>query len=371
MIPLFKPTLDQAEIKAVAAVLRSGWIGSGPKVEEFETKFARLVGVKYAVAVSSASSALQLAIQSLNLPPQSHIISPSLTFIATNHAILLNQLKPIFCDVDPDTLCTDPDDVAKRITSKTRAIIAMHYGGHPADLKPLIKFCRQHKLALIEDCAHATGSYYYGQHVGSFGTMGCFSFAAIKNLTTGDGGMIVTNKKSLADRLKLLRWSGISKDTWHRTNRKKYSWQYDVVEISGKHQMNDIAAAIGLVQLNKLSGTNAKRQKLSQRYNKLLADISWASLPTVKSWAVSSHHNFCLKVPPRIRNRLIDYLISRGISTSVHYVPSHHYKLYRPFAASLPITDSIWRQILLLPLYPTVTLAEQDKVIAALHQFKP
>jgi perosamine synthetase len=371
MIPLFRPALDQREVKAVTAVLRSGWIGAGPKVDQFETKFARYAGAKYAVAVSSASSALQLALQGLVLKAGSEIISPSLTFIATNHAILLNNLSPVFCDIDPDTLCADPADIAHRITPKTRAVVVMHYGGHPVDLDPLVKLCRQKKLYLIEDCAHATGSYYRGKHVGTFGTMGCFSFAAIKNLTTGDGGMIVTNSKPLADHLKVLRWSGISKDTWHRSGSKKYSWEYDVVAISGKHQMNDIAAAIGLVQLTKLRHTNSRRLALTRRYNLKLKDIPWLTLPRVKPWAVSSHHNYVIKIDPKIRNKLIDYLNDHGITSSVHYLPTHHYRLYRRFAATLPVTDKVWRQILLLPLYPTMTLTEQDKIIAALHQFKP
>ena len=210
MIPLFRPTLDQREIKAVTAVLRSGWIGSGPKVDQFETKFAQYVRAKYAVAVSSASSALQLALQVLALKAGSEVISPSLTFIATNHAILLNNLIPVFCDIEPDTLCADPADIAHRITPKTRAVVVMHYGGHPVDLNLLVKLCRQKKLYLIEDCAHATGSYYRGKHVGTFGTLGCFSFAAIKNLTTGDGGMIVTNNRRLAYSPKIFPFTHIS-----------------------------------------------------------------------------------------------------------------------------------------------------------------
>ena len=385
MIPLFRPALDQREIKAVTAVLQSGWIGSGPRVEEFEVKFARFVGAKHAIAVSSASSALQLALQGLNLKPGSEVISPSLTFIATNHAILLNQLKPVFCDIDPDTLCADPDSIASRITSKTKAVIVMHYGGHPADLTPIVKLCRQRKVYLIEDCAHATGSYYYASrhntsvtakyyhhhHVGTFGVLGCFSFAAIKNLTTGDGGMIVTDSKQLADRLKVLRWSGISRDTWHRTSRKQYSWEYDITAVSGKHQMNDIAAAIGLVQLTKLKQNNSKRRTLTRRYNLKLKQIPWLTLPVLKSGVASSHHNYVIKVTPKIRNKLIDHLNDQSIATSVHYIPTHHYSLYRRFATKLPVTDQVWRQILLLPLYPDLTYRQQDQIIAAIHHFTP
>jgi len=371
MIPLFRPTLDQREIKAVTAVLRSGWIGSGPKVDQFETKFAQYVRAKYAVAVSSASSALQLALQVLALKAGSEVISPSLTFIATNHAILLNNLIPVFCDIEPDTLCADPADIAHRITPKTRAVVVMHYGGHPVDLNLLVKLCRQKKLYLIEDCAHATGSYYRGKHVGTFGTLGCFSFAAIKNLTTGDGGMIVTNNRRLADQLKVLRWSGISKDTWHRAGSQKYSWEYNVTTVSGKHQMNDIAAAIGLVQLTKLKHTNSRRLVLTRRYNLKLKHIPWLTLPIVESWVISSHHNYVIKIDPQIRNKLIDHLSAQGVATSVHYLPTHHYRLYRRFTAKLPVTDRIWRHILLLPLYPTLTYRQQDQIITAIRRFNP
>ena len=370
MIPLFRPTLDQREVKAVTAVLRSGWIGSGPKVEEFETKFARFVGAKYAVAVTSASSALQLAFQGVALEPGSEVISPSLTFIATNHAILLNNLTPVFCDVDPDTFCADPADIATRITPQTRAVIVMHYGGHPVDLNPLVKLCRRHKLYLIEDCAHATGSYYRGKHVGTFGTLGCFSFAAIKNLTTGDGGMIVTDNRQLADRLRRLRWSGISKDTWRRAGAQKYSWEYDVVAVSGKPQMNDIASAIGLVQLIKLNANNHTRYRLTHRYNQALKGLPWLKTPIIKPWAKSSHHNYVIKVASSIRNKLVDHLTGRGITTSVHYLPSHHYRLYRRFKTQLPVTEKVWREILLLPLFPTLTYPQQDQIITAIRQFK-
>lgn len=370
MIPLFKPCLSQAEITAVTQVLRSGWIGSGPKVAEFERQFAHFVGAKYAVAVSSASSALQLSLQCLDLKPKDEVITPSLTFIAGNHAILLAGGSPVFCDVDSDTLCANPQDIAKRITSKTRAVIVMHYGGHPVDLDPLVKLCRAKKIALIEDCAHAAGSCYKGKHVGTFGLFGCFSFAAIKNLTTGDGGMIMTNNRTLAERLRTLRWSGISKDTWTRVRGKQYSWEYDVKEVSGKHQMNDIAAAIGLVQLKKLHRTNAQRAMLTRRYNRALNSLSWLKTPIIKPWAVSSHHNYVINVPANVRNRLHDYLSARGIATAVHYLPTHHYRLYRVYRTALPVTDQVFRQILLLPLHPDLSVKDQQYIISALKRFK-
>lgn len=370
MIPVFKPSLGKEEEIAVAGVLRSGWIGNGPKTQEFEKEFRKLTGAENAVAVNSASAAIHLAVISSGISEGDEVITPSLTFVATNHPIIMQGAKPVFCDVEYDTLCADINDIQKKITKRTRAIIVVHYGGHPVDLDPVVELCREKKIVLIEDCAHATGSYYKSRHVGSHGAYGCFSFAAIKNLTTGDGGMLVGSSKKSIEHARTLAWSGISQSTWERAKGKKLKWQYDVVGIGWKYQMNDIAACIGLVQLDKLESNNQKRKKITEYYNKAFSDVPWIETPVVRSYTKSSYHNYVIKIPEKLRDKLSSYLAERGIVTSVHYMPSHYYKLYSDFPHKVPVTEKVWKKILLLPIFPDLTLKDQEYIIESVRKFK-
>ena len=371
MIPLFKPCLGEKEEQAVVKTLRSGWLGNGPQALALERNLAKLTGTKYAVALNSATAALHLSLLT-TIKPGDEVISSSLTFVAANQAILQAGGKIVFADCDEASLSTDAGDVIKKISAKTKAIIVTHYGGRPADLKPLVKICRQKKIALIEDCAHAAGSYYRGKHVGGFGTVGCFSFAAIKNITTGDGGMVVTNSKILADRIRHLAWSGISSSTWLRygQKRKSHKWEYDVTDLGFKYQMNDIAASIGLVQFDKLNQTNGRRAKITKRYDQAFKKIDWIKLLNDRPENKSSHHNYVIKVDQKIRDRLIDYLNQAGISANVHYLPNHYYKMFAAFPHQVPVTETVWRQIVLLPIFPDLTLADQNKIIATVRAFK-
>ena len=251
MIQVFKPSMTQEEIDAVAEVLRSGWIGLGPKTAEFEKKFAEFVGTTYAVAVNSCTAALDLALKLLDVNHGHEVIVPTMTFVSTAHCVAYRLAMPVFADVDPHTLSMDLDDVRRKITSRTRAIIPVHYSGRPIDLDALKEIAGE--IPIIEDCAHATGARYKGRSVGSIGDIGCFSFHAVKNLAMGDGGALTLNSEPWMQRSKRLRWLGIDKGTWDRTaTDKSYWWQYFVDEIGLKCHLNDIAAAIGLVQLRRL-----------------------------------------------------------------------------------------------------------------------
>lgn len=371
MIPVFKPSLGKKETDAVSEVLKSSWIGNGPKTEEFENKFLSFIKGKYGVALNSASAALHLAIISSGVKTGDEVITPSMTFVATNHPILMQKAKPVFCDISYDTLCADPKDIEKKITSKTKAIIVVHYGGHPVDLGPIIKLCKDKNIVLIEDCAHATGTYYKNKHVGTFGNFSSFSFAAIKNLTTGDGGMLIGKNKKIIELARAMAWSGISSSTWERSRHRKLKWKYNVLSLGWKYQMNDIAASIGLIQLKKLNKNNKKRQIIAKRYNEGLKNLAWIQLPVIKKYAQSSYHNYVIKIPRKIRDKVSDYLANKGITTSVHYMPSHYYSLYSEFKKDVPVTNKVWQEILLLPIFPDLTSNDQEKIINAIKSFNP
>ena len=377
VLPVFRPAMDQEEIDAVAGVIKSGWIGLGPKTEEFEEKFAKFVGAKYAVGLSSATAALHLSLLALGIKQGDEVLVPSLTFVSTAHAVLYVGAKPIFVDVDYKTLCIDPQDIKRKIGSKTKAIIPVDYGGHPADYDAIKKIANARKIKIIDDASHAAGSIYKGKKIGSFADLTCFSFHAVKNLATGDGGMVTTNNLELATKIKNLRWVGIDKNTWEREelvekkNYRQYGWYYDVTELGYKYHMNDITAAIGLVQLKKLSDANKKRRKLATRYTKFLKNLEWLETPVIIGDVLTAQHNYVIKTD--FRDSLNLYLKDKGISTGMHYVPIHHYSFYKKnhLSAKVPVTEKVWKKLLTLPLYPTLSIRDQNRVIKAILEFEP
>lgn len=369
MIQVFKPNMGEEEIEAVARVIRSGWIGLGPETEKFEHNLENFLGSGPVVSTSSATAALHLALIAAGIKDNDEVISPALTFMSTNHVILYQRATPVFCDIEADTLCADPLDIEKKITKKTRAIIVVHYGGHSVNMDPILKLAKEKKIALIEDAAHALGGTYKGKMLGTIGAFGCFSFHAVKGVAMGDGGAIFSREKSISDRLKRLRWMGISKDTWKRVDRGKYSWYYDASEVGFKYHTNDILAAVGNVQLGKFKKILQKRRDLFEKYNKGLSDIAWLEVPVEKEYARSAFHNYCIKT--KFRDELSLYLSKKGIATTVHYIPNNHYVMYKKFRANIPITEKIWKEILLLPFYPDLLENEQEYIIDAIKKFKP
>jgi len=367
MIPVFKPSFGEEELEALREPFKTGWIGLGPKTKEFEERFAEYIGTRFAVALNSGTAALHLALKVLNIEGMEVITTP-MTFISTNHVILYNMGIPVFADIEPDTLNIDSMQVKKLVTSKTEAIVVVHYGGHACDMDPILELAKERNLHVVEDAAHGCGGEYKGQKLGSLGDLGCFSFHAVKNLSTGEGGMITTNDAEIYGKLLKLRWMGISKDTWSREEKEeKYSWYYNVEEIGFKCHMNDIPAAIGLVQLKKLDRMNQRRKEITERYNQGLKGLPWLETPIVKSYAVSSHHNYVIKAEKR--DELNIYLQGKGISTGVHYIPNNHYKMYHPFRGETPISDSIWKKLLTLPLFPDLKDEEVDFIIREIKEF--
>ena len=296
------------------------------------------------------------------------IITTPMTFISTNHAILYNNAKPVFADIEEDTLNIDPAEIEKKVTSNTKAIVVVHYGGHACDMDRIMAIAKKHRLKVIEDCAHGCGGEFKGKKLGSIGDIACFSFHAVKNLATGEGGMITLNDKNLAERLKRLRWLGISRDTFSRNvPNKGYSWYYNVEEIGYKYHMNDIPAAIGLVQLRKLKKLNGLREKLYLNYNKQLADVRQIKIPVIKPYANNAYHNYVIKA--QNRDDLIEYLKGKDIATGVHYIPNHLYDIYREYRTSLPIAERTWKKLVTLPLFPDLSAQDQMKIINSIKAF--
>lgn len=369
MIPIFRPSMDEEEKEAVAETLRSGWIGLGPRTKEFEERFASYIGVKYAIGVNSCTAALHLSLNVLGID-SGEVITTPLTFVSTAHVILYVNATPVFADVQEDTLNVDPFDVEKKVTERTKAIIPVHYGGHACDMDEILEVASEHGLYVVEDDAHAMGAEYKGKKLGSLGDLGCFSFHAVKNLATGDGGMITTNNERVYEKLLKLRWCGINKSTYQRSV-KGYSWYYEVDCLGFKEHMNDITASIGLVQLRKLDKMNARRREIVKRYNEEFENLDWIETPVEREYVKSSLHNYVIKVNKGDRNELIAYLAEKGISAGVHYMPLYLHPIYKKLkiGGSCLVADRVWKKIVTLPLYPDMTDLDVDRVISAVKSF--
>lgn len=352
-------------------VLRSGWWGLGPKTAEFESRFAEAVGAGHCVGTNSASSALLLSLATLNLagrhPAEREVITPALTFVSTNHAILQAGGIPVFADVDPDTLTIDPAEVERLITPRTAAVMAVDYGGHPAELDRIAALAHKFGATLVEDAAHSCGASYRGRSVGSIADLTCFSFHAVKNLAMGEGGAITLAGAELAERLRKMSRLGLSRSTWERTGVDSYSWDYDIEEIGLKAHLSDLPAAIGLVQLRRLGETNGRRRAIAGLYSAAFAGLDWLTLPAELDHVRSAWHLYAIRVDER--NRFIEHMAGRGVATSVHYKPTHLYRPYVPYARPLPVTEEAWPRLVTLPLFPGLTDSEIDQVISAVRSF--
>ena len=382
MIQVFKPSLGEEELDALREIFRSGWVGLGPKTAEFERAVAAYVGAPHAVALNSATAALHLACAALGIGPGDEVLVPTITFVSTAHAPGYVGARPIFVDVDPQTLAIDLNDARRRLTPRTRAIMPVHYGGHPCDMNAVWAFAAEHNLLVIEDAAHAMGADYDGKRIGNVDRSDavCFSFQAVKNLCVGDGGMITFKRPELLPTINRMRWCGIDKSTWDRTESiladqaegtrryANYGWYYEIHELGHKYHMNDIAAAIGLVQLGKLDAMNARRREIAQAYDRAFAGAGWITTPAEPTHGRSAWHNYVIRTPQRDALNL--FLKERSIATGVHYMPIHLQPYYRKQARiSLPVAERVWTELLTLPLYPGLTDEEVDYVCESVLSF--
>ena len=352
MIPVFRPAYDDREERAVLEVLRSGWIGLGPKVAQFEDQFAATVGARFGVGLSSCTEALCLALHQLGVGPEDEVLVPTITFVSTAAVVRQLGAVPVICDVDERTLLIDWQDAARRRTERTKAAIPVLYAGQPLEVP------EDWDLPLVYDCAHAAGADF-----SAAGKTCCWSFHAVKNLATGDGGMLTSDDEAFCQRARRLRWLGIDRSTWDRTKVDRgYWWEYRIEELGYKCHMNDITAALGLVQLDKLPELQQRRRELVDRYRLNLEGM--LELPPHDPG--SSQHLFVVRTDAR--DDLSTFLAEEGISTSVHYMPLH---LYPCFADSvrLPTAERVWQRILTLPLFPDLSVAEVDRICARIVQF--
>ena len=369
-IPVFRPDISEEAIEALAATMRSGWIGPGPRVEEFELRFALAVGVPHAVAVSSGTAALQAALAALDVGAGDEVIIPSFTWVSVFQVVTDRGATPVFADIEPQHLTIDPEDVERLITRRTRGIVAVHHGGQLADIDALAAVARCHGLWLVDDAAHACGAAWHGVPVGGLGTMTTFSFNAMKNLSIGDGGMVTTSDAELAHRASVYRSLGIDRDTYHRygdgAESRRARWCYDVVSAGQRSHMNDLAASVGIVQLRRLEQLNAARGRLVARYDEHLDEVRAFRRVRPRPRTQPSHHMYTVRMSGR--DAFIDRMGARGIAVGVHYIPIHLFEVARPYRRTLPLTEEIWRQVTTFPLYPSMTDAEQDRVIEAAHE---
>jgi dTDP-4-amino-4,6-dideoxygalactose transaminase len=344
------------EIEEVTKVLKSKWLSMGPFTQRFEEEFANYLGVKYAFGTSSGTAALHIAHKVLGIKEGTEVIVPSLTFIATANSVLYCEAKPVFADITSlDNFNISPDDILEKITDKTKAITIVHYGGYPCDMDVITEIANDHDLKVIEDAAHAPGAEYKGKKCGTIGDIGCFSFFANKNLVTGEGGMVVTNDDALAEKIRIMRSHGMTTLTWDR--HKGHAHSYDVVDLGFNYRINEMASALGLVQLKKLDENNKKRGKIVEEYRKRVKTISGISVPFKNHKEKSSNHIFPILLSEDVsRIEFMNKLKERGIQTSIHYPPVHLFTYYRKMfgfkEGILPKTEFVGEHEVTLPLHP-------------------
>jgi len=357
----------------VLAVLDSGWLTMGERTAEFEVKFAKWIGAKHAIAVANGTAALHLAHNILDLDPGDEVICPSLSFVAGANAILYCGLKPVFADVcSEDNLTISPQSILAKITSRTRVVQVMHYGGYTCEMKAVRAIADQYHLMIIEDCAHAPGASFENINVGSWGDVGCFSFFSNKNMTTGEGGMITTDNDDFAAELRLRRSHGMTAQTMDRY--RGLAFTYDVVTQGFNYRMDELRAAIGLAQLAKLTSYNDRRKEISGLYRRSLSSIEKITMPFSQAHHKSAYHLFPILLEnPEEREGLMTFLRKKQIQTSIHYPPIHQFKYYRGLgrhtAIDLPVTEDIAGRLLSLPLYPSMRNDDVALVCACVSKY--
>lgn len=367
-LPYCLPFVEEEDIQAVGEAMRSNWITTGPKTRQFEADFARYVGASSALALNSCTAGLHLLLKAAGIGPGDEVILPDMTFCATANTVLHVGAKPVFVDVDPDSLDLTVDKLEPFLSPRTKALMPVHYGGNPCRMNPLWEFARERGLVVLEDAAHAMGTYYQGKHIGASGDGAAFSFYATKNLTTGEGGM-VTFRPEWEARLRMLSLHGMSRDAFRRYE-KGGSWYYEVEEPGFKYNMTDMQAALGLVQLGKFERMQARRAWIAEQYNRAFGPVEGLFLPPVSQGEGDRHawHLYYLRFDPDrfSREDVVRRLTEAGIGISVHFIPLHRHPAYQHLGIDprrFPVAEKAFRGLVSLPLYPGMSDESVARVI--------
>ncbi|MEC1405200.1 DegT/DnrJ/EryC1/StrS family aminotransferase [Bacillus halotolerans] len=371
-ISFHRPDITNEELETVAETIKSGWISKGPKVIEFEKKLGEYLGAEHVISCNSGTAALHMALLALGVGEGDEVIVPSFTFCSSVNVILHVGATPVFADICEDDLCIDPADVRQKLSPRTKAVIAVHFAGYPANLDELSSICKENGLYLIEDAAHALGTRYKGKMIGTHGDAVCFSFYATKNITTGEGGALILKDEEAAERARLYGWHGITKNAWNRYGEKG-SWRYDVLLPGFKYNMTDIQAALGLIQLKRVAEIQEKRTRIANYYASELTNQSErAELPLtdIPSHITHSWHLFILRVKKRgemERDQFIENMKAKHIGLSVHFIPVHMHPYYSEhFPAKLPVTERIFPEIVSLPLYSQLSKEDCQYIVQSM-----
>jgi perosamine synthetase len=371
LLPYGRQSVDEQDIQAVVEVLRSDWLTTGPKVAEFEEAFAARVGAKYAVSFSSGTAALHGAAFAAGLKPGDEAITTPMTFAATANCVLYQGATPVFADVSDDTLNIDPEQIVKKISPRTRAILPVDYAGHPAELQKIIELARKHGLIVIEDACHALGAEYNGRQVGGITDMTVFSFHPVKHITTGEGGMVATNDSQLAETLRRFRNHGISSDA--RQRQSAGQWHYEMVLLGLNYRLPDFACALGIQQLKKLGANLARRREIAAWYTKAFREIPGVIPPTVRSNANPAWHLYPIRIDAERlradRAEIFRALRAENIGVNVHYIPVHLHPYYRDRfgykGGEFPVAEEAYSRLISLPMFHSMTEQDVNDVIRA------
>jgi dTDP-4-amino-4,6-dideoxygalactose transaminase len=374
-MPLAKPMIGSAELKAVKEVLKSGWLTTGPKVKEFEEKVQKYISCKKAVGLTSCTGGLHMALAALGIGPGDEVIVPTYTFAASAHVVAWLGAKPVLVDVEKDTFNIDVDAIEKVITPNTKAIMPVHFAGHACDMDKILEIAKKHNLFVLEDAAHAIGTDYKGRKIGSFGDAAVFSFYVTKAITTAEGGMIVTNDEEFGNKLKRYSYFGVDKDAFNRYTDKG-TWYYEIIELGYKYNMDNIQGAMGVEQLNRIEKFIAKRRKMAKLYNKLLKDVPEIITPTEKKYTRHPYHLFpvLLDIDKASISRadFINKLREYNIGSSVHFIPLHlhpyYQKTYGYKRGDFPIAEYLFDREISLPLWPGISKEDVKYVVEAIKE---
>ncbi len=367
MITVFGSKVGDEEISQISEAIRNQWLGQGQKVSEFEQKFAQRLGLENFIMLDTGSNSLYMAVTLLDLPKQSEIILPSITWIACANAVLMAGHTPVFCDVDLKTRNLTAETIKPHINEKTKAIIVVHYAGKPADLDPIIELAKKHNLKIIEDAAHAVDSSYKGKPCVSIGEVGIYSFNEIKNISIGQGAGLTCKDRKLIERARKLRYCGVEKSGFDSAKTKNRWWEYSISEPFIKMRPTDVSAGIGLAQLQKLDSNQSHRKQIWERYQKAFGNIKWIETPQNPE-SYEKHSYFTYFINTKKRDELAHYLLEKGIHTTLSFYPLHLYKLYNS-KEKLQNSEKIAETGLNIPLHPNLSDQDVDKVIGEIIEF--